>query len=1041
MILSKFSIRHPAIVTILAIAVALFGLLSLSTLQREFLPDVSLPSVMIVTQYPGVEAELIEQDVTSVLEDAVITLQGLQEIKSQSMNSASTITLEFSETIDAYEVLPEVRAAIARVRDELPDGISGEPYAFVGGAGMLSIFSFSVISDRDPDRVFQFVVDEIVPSLSRIEGTAEVSAYGGREKEVRIKLDLEALESLGIAVLDVYSVLSASNISLPAGEALYRSGTIFMQVEGEYTDLAELRNLIIDYKGESFIKLQDVAEVTLDYKPPEIYIDVGDQSAVVVDVTKRSDGDTIYITESIRSLLEQYSQQYGEVFTFEIIQDDSEVISSSLGTTVRAGLLGAAMAVLIIMLFLWNIRATLIIGLSIPMSIVFAFIGMRFSGQTVNILSLSGLIVALGMVVDSSIVVLENIFTNERKGLSPREAADHGSDEVGKAVFASGSTTIAVFLPLLFLTGIIGIIMKDISLTIIFALAAALIVSLAIVPFLATRMQFPSMTNGQRAPHLRNKRRLPNLMGGMEAYYTNMLRWALGHRLTVLLSAGGILLISIFIIGILGVVFLPSADTGDFYVYLTYPQGTTLEQTRTKTLRVQELINQEVPELEQAVFFSGFSDEYSRSLPKNNSAYGKIILTEPSQRERRVQEIIPRVQQSISQNIPDVDVTAENGGFDKLLAIAAGGSGFRVELSGNDLDDLHAAADAVKNRLMQDPQIYKAAVDLKQDQETLITDLALDHMGRLGISSQEAATTGRILFNGMQVGSYSGNGESTYPIVLTSELADTPVTLRKLEHISIPSQNGTPISFVNFSSRRIDQAISIVSRKDRMRTISVIGYSTQEDTSEIRERTEAYLGGDNLPPGIRWDIAGTSSLLANSMSKLLLVLLISMFLVYMVMVIQFERFLQPVLIMASIPFCIIGVVFGLLVFGSVLSLIAFLGIIALGGVVVNNAIVLIDTMNNSEEETLERRVLYGAVSRLRPILMTTLTTFFGVLPMAVSTGGGSEVYAPLGQAIAGGLITSTAITLILIPVLYVVAEHGNGSTLVVQEGRDDSAQQ
>jgi HAE1 family hydrophobic/amphiphilic exporter-1 len=1013
--LSTFSIRHPAIVTILSIAVLVFGLLSLSTLTQEFLPDVSLPTIMIVSEYPGVEAELVEEQVTSVIEDAVITLQGLTNIESQSMNSVSMITLEFTDNIDVYQVLPEVRASIARLQSSLPDDLGSDPYAFVGGANMLSVFSFAVVSDRDPDRLHAFITDEIIPSISRIEGTADVSVYGGREKEVRIQLCLDELESLGIAVLDVYQVLSASNVSLPSGEALYRSGSIYMQVEGEYTTLEELEDLVIAYKGEHFITLDDVADITFDYKKHEIFIDTLSQSAVVVDVTKRDDGDTVHISTEIRKILDRYAAEYEGVIEFEIIKDDRDMITESLSTTVRSGLIGALMAVVVILLFLQNIRATLIIGLSIPMSVVFSFIGMRFAGQTVNILSLSGLIVALGMVVDSSIVILENIFRLEREGKPPRIASEQGAAEVGSAVFASGATTIAVFIPLLFLTGIIGVIMKDVSLTIIFALSASLIVSLVMVPFLATHMNVPdfALKNGKR----KRKKRF-RFYEYFEGIYRKIVSWALDHKLFVLVTAVVVLLASVFIVSVLGVVFIPSADTGDFYIYLKFPQESTLEQSHEKVLRVMEIARDAVPEARQMLFYTGYSDEYSRSVSNPSRAYGKIILSGSDERERRVQEIIIALHNEVAQQVPGVDVLVENGGFDKLLTIATGGGGFQVELYGNDLQQLYEEAKKVERMLSEDPEVYKATMDVASDQSSLITDLALDHMGRLGISSQEAALTSRILFSGIDVGSFSGDEADDYQIRLTSGYADEPMTQRKLEGISIPSADGKPISFANFSSYRIDTSISTVKHKDRMKAITVTGYSTDEDTSDIRSRIVSQLEAGAISPAVEWEIAGTTSLMTNSMSKLMLVLVISIFLVYTVMVIQFERFVQPLIIMSSIPFCVIGVIVGLLLFGSDISLIAFLGIIALGGIVVNNAIVLIDRMNSGEEEDLKTRIIEASASRLRPVLMTTLTTFFGVLPMALTKGGGSEVYAPLGQAIAGGLVSSTLITLVIIPVLY-----------------------
>ena len=1014
--LSSFAIHHPAIIVIVGLAVLVFGILALTSLNQEFIPDVSIPTIMVVTQYPGVDASTVE-GVTGIIEDSMTTLQGIKTISSQSQNSVSMVTLEFSGDVDPYEVLPDVRANLERVSGSLPDGVSGTPYAFVGGSGMLSIYSFAVISDRDPDMLYRLVSDEIIPSISRVTGTGQVNAYGGREQEVSIVLDTDVLKQLGISVMEVYQVLGASNVSMPAGTPTYRDSRIFLNVEGTYTTLEELRDTVIGYQNGAYIYLSDVAEIDLKYPPEELMIEVNGQRAIVVDVTKRSDGNTIDIIGEIGEILRLYERQYSGVIEFKEIQNDSTMIQDSLSTTVRSGIIGAAMAVLVILLFIGNIRATLIIGISIPLSIVFTFIGMRFAGQTMNILSLSGLIVALGMVVDSSIVILENIFRHEHAGMEVIHAAELGSNEVGAAVFASGATTIAVFIPLITLTGIIGIMLTDISLTIIFALGASLLVALVVVPFLATHLHIEPLLDTSALP-----RRRFNPMQAVEAGYRSLISWAIRHKFFIILTAVVILIVSVAAMSSLGMVFIPSTDTGDFYIYLTFPQGYGLEQTHAKVEQVQDLLEREVPEIAYVTFFTGFGSEFSRSHSTPNQAYAKVILTDSEERDRGILEIIRTLQERIPETVPDVDAVVENGGFDKLLSIASGGSGFQVELYGNDMDKLSAAAERVRDELIADPQINKAVINIQKDQESLITDLALDHMGRLGISAQEAAFTSRILFNGIEVGTFTDSRDREYPIMLKSSLATEPITMTTLEQVSIPSYSGDPISFGSFSDTRLDTSLSTINHKNRAKAIVITGYSIVEDTTDIRARIEETFATGILDPSISWEIAGSSSLLSDSLATLLLVLLIAVFLVYMVMVIQFERFVQPLIILASIPFCFIGVIIGLLLFGSDLSLIAFLGIIALAGIVVNNAIVLIDRMNQGEEEDLHERIVNGAAARLRPVLMTTLTTLFGVLPMAMSSGGGSEIYAPLGQAIAGGLLTSTMITLIIIPALYGVIE-------------------
>ena len=568
----------------------------------------------------------------------------------------------------------------------------------------------------------------------------------------------------------------------------------------------------------------------------------------------------------------------------------------------------------------------------------------------------------------------------------------------------------------------------------------------------------------------------------LENGYKRLLFWSLYHTKSILLVSVAILIISVITVLSLGVVFLPNTDQAEFYVYMEFPEGYTLERSHQKVQEIDALIRSIVPECTDALFVTGFASETSRSISYGNKAYAKIFLSGVAQRERGILEIMSNVQETVTREIPDVELVLENGGFSTLLGLVTGGSGYQIELSGSDFTQLYTEALRVKDFLEADPEVYKALLDVQFNQQQIVTDLALDQMGRLGVTPYEAGLTARILFQGMEVGTYRG-GKESMDILLTSDLSEETISESLLERIRLVSKAGTQISFLNFSSMRLETLVSELHRKDRMNQIVVTGYMNGEDISGITERMRSGLPALELPAGITWQIGGSASLFYDSFSRLLVVLTISLFLVYSVMVIQFERFVQPLIVMVSVPFCLIGVVLGLLLFGSNMSLVAFLGVIALGGIVVNNAIVLIDRIDweraqqkkvkgdsgDAEEaastmlkaspmlqasmmpkastmlpaslmpkastmlpdphmtrleeiRNLQQALLHGAASRVRPILMTTLTTFFGVLPMALTKGGGSEMYAPLGQAISGGLITSTLITLILIPLLYYLVE-------------------
>ncbi len=1015
--ISRFAIRHPAVITILMITLLLFGMIALVTMNQEFIPNVALPEIMIVTVYPGAAPEDVESEVTDVLEEDITAIQGLTGSRSVSSDSLSVIYLTFADNIDLYDVLPEIRAKIDRIESKLPSGLQSKPAAFVAGAELIPVFSFAVISDRDPSVLAEFVEDAVVPPLNQIQGVSRVQVFGGSREQLFIELQLEELHARGISALQVYEALSYANVSLPAGTAQYRGREMHVRISGEFSTLQEIRGLVVGHSDGEFIYLRDIAEVSFRYPDPKVYIESEGRSIMVVDIMKREDGSTPAITSRAKSVLQEFENSYGNVISFEILQDDSTLVRSSLMTVVRSGAMGTAMAVLVILVFLSDIRATLFIASSLPLSIVFAFIGMRIAGQSVNILSLSGLVVALGMVVDGSIVILENIYRHYRHGEDRIRSSERGTREVSRAVLASVSTSISVFVPLAVLTGVIGVILKDLSLTLVFALLGSLVVSLVTIPFFTS--QFLKQTG-------RSRRRSPAdlLLRLTERSYRRTLSWCLDHGRFLLFSAVLILASTVAVLALVGTSFIPSADTGEFYVYMTFPESYTIEDSREKVLKVEQIVHEQVPELTSAVFFTGFSSEYSRNNPVKNAGYAKILLPSPRQRERGVHEIIASLQYVLEENIADMDVLVENGGFDKLLALATQGTGFQIRLSSQNYDLLTSSAEEVERMLSQDPQIYKTSSTLEMARETAVGDLALDHLGALGFTSYEAAMTSRILLQGEDVGTFRG-GDGEKPIMLGSNLGRRSLTEDILEQIQLVDPSGRGVSFGAFTDLVVEPSYSSIEHRDRMRSVVVTGYFYGEDMSGITSRTREFMESIDLPFGVSWSIGGVSELMTSSIQRLLLLMGLSVFLVYAVMVIQFERFTQPLIVMASIPFCLIGVVFGLLVFGSTLSIVAFLGIIALGGIVVNNAIVLIDYMNMLRQEhhlPLRDAVIKGASKRLRPILMTTLTTFFGVMPLALSRGEGSEVYAALGQAIAGGLLTSTLITLLLIPLLYYLLE-------------------
>ncbi len=1036
---SGFAVKHPTVIAMMLIVLVVFGIYFVTGMNVEFIGDMSLPSVIVISTYPGAGAEQVEQEVTAILENDFVTLPDFRNITSSSMNSVSMVTLTFADGVNPYDQLPEVRNRISRLMESLPDGLSGEPWAVVGGASMMPIFIFTAEGGEDSARVTEYIKETVIPRITRISGVSEVEISGGKELEVLITLRLDDLVSKKISVTNVYQILNYGNVNLPIGTADYESRTIGLRYAGGFSSIEDIKNLPVGSAGTQIIRLSDVADVELAYPKETSYITDGEKSVITVDVSKRQDGNTLTIINQVKKVLREVEAATNNALTFKIVSDDSNMVKSSLTTVIKSGVGGIIMAVLIILLFLADAKATLIIALSIPLSILFTFLGMKLFGLSINLMSLSGIVVALGMVVDGSIVMLEQVYryyapsgasgsdstTRGLTRLSKEAAIKKGAGEVTSAILASTATTVVVFAPIAMLSGIIGMILKDMSVTIVCALIASFIVAVLVVPFL---MKVFLKDN----PDLSAKkhRKFDDWLAKIEKWYKSALKWCIGNRKYIIVVSICVLVLTVLVAGALGLTFIPSTDSGDFYVNLDFSKGTQINQTDQKMRQVYEIIRQNVPEIKNAVYYTGKGQSGFSVSSAENQGYIHIILVPVSERKRDIHEIMIMVQELIAAQIPDVTVSVENGGFDKLLGYVSGGGGYGITLEGEDLDLLDETAQRIKKFIEQDSEVLSVGLDTTFDTSTMVIDMSQESLSSLGISSYEAGITSAILFRGLDTGVFNDtDNDKNYTIRIESDKTGKAITFDDIANVHLITPTGDSVSLSNLADIHVDESVSQINHTNRSKTITITARMRSEDTAGLNSRVKAYIKKNPLPQGVKSSEGGLMELITDAIPPMISALCISLFLLYTVMVLQFERFRQPLLIMVSIPFCIIGVIVGLLMFGSSMNLVAMLGVIALGGIVVNNGIILIDYMNQLRAQKpcttvaqLEETIIAGASTRIKPIAMTTLTTMLGVVPMAIARGEGSEVYAPLGQAIAGGLLTSTLITLFIIPVLYYVTE-------------------
>jgi len=744
---------------------------------------------------------------------------------------------------------------------------------------------------------------------------------------------------------------------------------------------------------------------------------------MIINIYKQHGKDTIKIIDAVRTQLKSIEKDFNNVIKFQSLTDQGFDIALSISSVRDSAILGGLLAIAILFLFLRNIRATLIISISIPLSILFTFIGILVSGKSLNILTLGGITVGIGMIVDSSIVVLENIYKIFEKTKDKKIAASEGTQEVTGAIIASTLTSVAVFVPIMFSTGIAGLLLNDIALTVIISLSASLIVSIVVIPFLASL--FLKENPPVKSDHIISKisDSIDRFIINIEEGYKKQLMFVLHNRPVVFFASLCIFLISFFAFNLLGFEFIPETDMNEIKIGVTTPTGYSLEQTKDKIEQIQKVIREFIPEIENMVFYAGYG---SGIVDKgSNLGIGTVRLKNRGKRRRTIFEIVDVLRVEIPSKIPDVEINISNGGLGAMAAQASGGSGFKMEVFGNSIHEVYRTAVMIESILKEDMLTAKTEINVKFDRRELVFDLLLDYLGTLGVSPYEAAISTRILFNGMKAGVYRSN-HGNYDIYLNSDLINDPLTSDILNRISIKSSSGEFISFANIAEIREELVPSVIPHKNKQKSIIVTAYLKKNDLRGIQNRVMPKIEQINKPIGVNYEISGEAKEMAGSFGSLLLALFISLFLVYMVMVIQFEKFTQPLIVMLSVPFTVIGVIIALLVFGSSFSIISFLGVIMLAGVVVNNAIVMIDYTNllrTKYSKNLMDAVIEGGSSRLKPILMTTLTTILGIIPMAVGIGEGAEMYAPLGQAVAGGLITSTLITLFIVPAIYYSFEH------------------
>ncbi|MBH0230618.1 efflux RND transporter permease subunit [Halobacillus yeomjeoni] len=1003
--LVNLSVKRPVGVVMIVAAILALGFVSLRNLTIDLYPEIDLPIAVVSTTYEGAAPQEVEKLLSRPLESSVSSIEGLEVLQSQSQTGASLIFMQFNTGVDLDSTLLEVREKVDQIQGVLPEG-AGDPNVLRFDPQQLPIMTVGLSGDT-PEKLQQIAENRLVPYLERQGGVASVSIEGGKVREVQVLVDRAQMAQYELDSQTIVQTLNASNQSASAGTIEKGQKDLQIRLDGEYESIDDVKDTIIQSPTGARVTLAQIADVKETYAPQTTIAKVNQGDSVVLSVLKKTDANTVETADQVREALKDFKSELPEEVGTEIVLDTSEFIKISINSVVLNILLGGAFSILVLLLFLKSVRATLVIGLSIPIAIISTFTLMYFTGETLNVLTMGGLALGIGMMVDSSIVILENIVSYRQQGYTMVEAAKEGASELAPAVIASTTTTLVVFLPIIFVEGIASELFTPLALTIMFALVASLAVSVTLIPMLSSKLLTKSLrSNGRRYWFDR-------FLDKVNEKYRSVLRWVLKFRKTTIFATIALMAGSVALIPAIGAEFIPPSDQGQIQIRAEMPDGTSMEKTEEFTTRMDEELDSfgDVIEVSYLSIGGGGITGGIGNTSADVATY-TIQLVEPSARERTTQEVMKEMDEALT-GIPGADIQVS-----ELDAGISSGAPLQVQLNGNDYEVLDQLADQVTYLMNGVDGVTNAVSSTDEGRPEMQIDVNREKASQYGLSYQQVIGQVRLAFSGQIATRYrNGTDEIDVRMILPEEERQT---ISDLESMPIQTPAGGLVPLATIAELNQVQGPVSLLRENQQPQVNVEAELLDRDLGSATEAVREELESLNFPDGYSYEIGGEAQDMQEAFGDLSLALIFSLFLVYAVMAVQFENFLFPFIIMFSLPATIIGITGGLFVTGIPFSLPAFVGIIMLAGIVVNNAIVLVDYINILRRKSYDRfeAILEAGPNRLRPILMTTLTTVLGMVPLAIGIGRGAEAQQPLAVTIIFGLTVSSFFTLILIPVVY-----------------------
>ncbi|HUU64721.1 MAG TPA: efflux RND transporter permease subunit [Dehalococcoidales bacterium] len=1021
--LSDLSIKRPVFITMVILALVVLGGVSYAQMGVDLLPDISLPVVAVQTVYPGASPTEVEASVSMPIEESLGSLSGVDSVSSSSSEGMSLVIVQYNLEYPAAKAVEDVRTKVSAVRGGLPQNIM-DPVILPFDPSSSPILSFAVV-EKDGSlglaKLRNLVDDEIKPRIQHLDGVAEAAVTGGLEREIQVQLSLDRLRALGVSPQQVVAAIKAENLDIPGGRLTEGGTEQLLRTPGKFQSVEDIAQVVLADQGK--VQISDVATVSDGFKEVRSYNRLDGKDNVFISVRKQSGTNTVKVASQVHQEIEQILKEYPNL-DIVVASDQSDFVKRSTQDSLVDLGLGALLAALVVFLFFRNLRNTLITVIGLPVIVVAAFWGMSLFGFTLNMITLLALSLCIGLLIDDAIVVRENIFRHMEAGEKPRVAASKATREIALAVLAMTLSIVAVFLPVAFATGIAGKMFREFGITVALAVLISLFEAFTLAPMLSA--YFARRLEKEKSTTTRWGRLSDKIGGSFDSLvrsYRGFLDWALSHKALTLAVAAALFLLSLGALPLLGQTFFPEMDTGWFVMGLKLPPGTALGQTDQTVREVEGMLLQQ-PEVEH-VFATVGTNTGPEEATLSVNMKGNGHIEEMQQRLRDRYGAIGTLSFSSG--------GMGEGGPSSSRPIQVG-----LRTSGSQ-DDLYEASRQVMEAIKDVPGLVDLARSVEPGKPELSIQVDRKRAADRGLSTAQIGSTVRTLVNG-ETASQLYQGGKDVDITVRVREADRQ-RYEDLFSLTIPSPSGTQVRLRDLATISPSTGPSVIERQDRERQIIVGAGYVGRPQSKVTADVTARLKNLNLPPGVSVEFTGSTQMASDSFSTLFLALGLSVIFMYMVLASQFGSFLQPVVVMLALPMAAIGALLALLATRNTLDITAMIGIILLTGIVTKNAILLVDFANQQRERgvSLKEAILSAGTIRLRPVLMTTLALIFGMLPLAVGLGAGGEWRSPMAITVIGGLITSTLLTLVVVPVAYTILEGIKRRPVLPKDDSDEEA--